>query len=168
MIEMGDDFSIRELARRSGYTAPTIYHYFGDKDGLVDTLLEERFARLLEQVRRVEPGPDPVENLRALARTFVAFGLRNPTFYRLLAATSPNGPDRTPPSADAARAIMEKPFAELAKAGRLWGDVEVSLQSLWALLHGLTSLLITRPTYEWSEDLDDVAIDAMLRGLVRE
>ena len=38
-------FSIRKLATRCGFTAPTIYHYFRDKDGLIDALLEERFSR---------------------------------------------------------------------------------------------------------------------------
>ena len=42
----GSDFSIRELGKRAGYSAPTVYHYFGDKDGLIEALLEERVSRL--------------------------------------------------------------------------------------------------------------------------
>ena len=65
LLEDGEELlSIRKLALRCGYTAPTIYHYFRDKDGLIDALLEERFSRLLQRVRRVQLGPDPVANLR--------------------------------------------------------------------------------------------------------
>ena len=77
MVERGgDDFSMRSLAERSGYTAPTIYHHFGDKEGLVDALLEERFARLLSAVQQVELGDDPLANLRAMVGTFLRFGRR--------------------------------------------------------------------------------------------
>ena len=63
LVEAGSDaFSIRTLAERCGYTAPTIYHYFGDKAGLIDALLEERFARLLLAVERVPLLDDPVAN----------------------------------------------------------------------------------------------------------
>ena len=49
----GEDFSIRALGERCGYSAPTVYHYFGDKDGLIDALLEERVARLADAIERV-------------------------------------------------------------------------------------------------------------------
>src|SRR5512134_1006743 len=58
----GEAFGVRALAARCGYTAPTIYHYFGDKEGLIDALLEERFAQLLAEVRRAPLGDDPLEN----------------------------------------------------------------------------------------------------------
>jgi AcrR family transcriptional regulator len=38
-------FSMRRLADRCGYTAPTIYHYFGDKQGLIDAVVEGRLKR---------------------------------------------------------------------------------------------------------------------------
>ena len=48
--EVGHDgFSIRRLVARCGYSAPTIYHYFGDKAGLIEALLEERCHREMGQ-----------------------------------------------------------------------------------------------------------------------
>ncbi len=167
MIEAGGDFSIRTLAERCGYTPPTIYHYFGDKDGLIDTLLEERFSRLLEMVRALDLGPDPVANWRALALAFIRFGVENPTFYRLTLTPSRKGEDRTPLAAEAARRIMEAPAIELEKAGRLrTPNRETAQQAMWALVHGLTALRITRLDYEWAPDLAEVAIDSLLEGLV--
>ena len=167
MVESGgEDFSMRALAERCGYAAPTIYHYFGDKEGLIDALLEERFARLLVSVRRVPVGPNPVENLRGLVAAFVRFGRRNPAFYRLI-LVGRRGGDRTPPSAEAARDVLSRPWAALEEAGRLYADREASGQSMWALLHGLTALRIGRPDLDWAPDLVETAVESMLRGLVR-
>src|SRR5258705_11498229 len=65
LIESGGfDFSIRSLSKRCGYSAPTVYHYFGDKDGLIDALLEERVAGLADAIERVEHGRDALRDLR--------------------------------------------------------------------------------------------------------
>ncbi|HXK24598.1 MAG TPA: TetR/AcrR family transcriptional regulator [Myxococcota bacterium] len=164
----GEAFGVRALAARCGYTAPTIYHYFGDKDGLIDALLEERFARLLAEVQRVEQGDDPLENLRAMLRAYLRFAEANPTFYRVILAGR-GGPDRSPPSVEATVELMMRPWEDLEAAGRLrHAGTEGASQSLWALIHGLTALRVARPEHEWVPDLTEIAIEAMLRGLVRD
>lgn len=168
MEEGYDHFSMRKLADRCGCTAPTIYHYFGDKRGLIDALLEERFRQLLERLRRVRLREDPRENIRELARAFVRFGMRNPTHYRLL--HTPRPPGSLPiPSAEAARELFEGPFRQLATTGHLVTlDLEAATQACWALLHGLIHLRTNRPDYEWSPRLLEVALDAMVRGVIRD
>ncbi len=167
LVEEGyDAFSMRRLASVCGYTAPTIYHYFGDKRGLIDALLDERVRRLLARLRRVKRSSDPVETLRAMAEAFVRFGLQNPTHYRLLTAPRPD--DSPPPAtAEEARAAFEQPIVELEQAGRLlWGDAEEAKQCLWVLLHGLISMQTARPDEGWSKTLLETSLDAMLTGLV--
>ncbi len=162
-----EGFSIRKLVGRCGYTAPTLYHYFGDKRGLIDALVEERFGRLLRRLRRVPRGGDPVAYLRALAHAFVRFGLRNPTHYRLLMTPRPEG-SPPPRSAEAARAVFDAPLVEIADQGRLrMDDLECAMQSIWSLLHGQISLRIIRPDFGWSSSLLDISLDALLDGLVR-
>jgi AcrR family transcriptional regulator len=169
LVEEGyDRFTMRRLAGRCGYTAPTIYHHFGDKRGLIDALVEERFSKLFERLRHVPLGEDPVGNLRELARAFVRFGVRNPTHYRLLHAPRP-ARSSPAPSAEATRTLFDRAFRELAREGRLrTGDVEAATQACWATLHGLISLRTSRPDYPWSPDLLDVAMETLVRGLIRE
>lgn len=169
LLEDGQELlSIRKLALRCGYTAPTIYHYFRDKDGVIDALLEERFSRLLQRVRRVQEGPDPVVNLREFARAFLRFAASNPTFYRVMIRGSSDGGERKVRAAEQAREIMVGPLAALAKQGRLWTeDLDAALQSLWAVLHGVVALRLGNPKYAWSKNLPEVAIETVLRGLVR-
>jgi AcrR family transcriptional regulator len=168
LVEGGPEgLSMRTVASRCGYAAPTIYHYFGDKTGLIDALLEERFSRLLRRLQRVSKGQDPVAYLAQLARAFLRFGTDYPSHYQLLTAGSEG--DRPPPqSAERARDLMEAPIRALAEAGRLRSsDCDALLQTLWALLHGIISLTTSRPDYEWSEDLVDTAIDTFLHGFLK-
>lgn len=167
LVEEGyESFSIRRLVERCGYTAPTIYHHFGDKPGLLDALLEEVFQKLVRSIRRVPESDDPIEYMRALARAFVRFGLKNPTHYRLL--TQPRDPaSQVPRSAEEVRELLEKPFLELWEAGRLRsGDLRSASQSFWALGDGLIHLQSCRPEHDWSKSLVDDSIGALLRGLI--
>jgi AcrR family transcriptional regulator len=159
-------FSIRRLVERCGYTAPTIYHHFGDKPGLLDALLEERFRALFRLLSEVPRGRDPLDYLRAAAKAFVEFGLSHPNHYQLL--SMPRDPDWTPPpSVDESREILEQPWRELWDEGRLHcRDVETAGQALWVLAHGLIALRTARPDHEWSTHLIEDSIDALLRGLV--
>ena len=167
LVEAGPEgLSMRTVAKRCGYAAPTIYHYFGDKPGLIEALLEERFSRLLERLQRVAKGADPVSYLGELARAFARFGSDNPSHYQLLSARSPGDPP-PPPSAEQARDLMEAPLLELAAQGRLRdSDCDALLQTLWALLHGLISLTTSRPDYDWSEGIVDTAVAIYLNGIL--
>jgi len=166
LVEDGlEAFSMRRLAERCGYTAPTIYHYFGDKQTLIDELVEERCRVLLRGLARVPPGENPVEDVRAMCLAFARFGLRYPTFYRLLALPLDEG--RTPPpSAEAARARMQGPLEKLAAAGRVPAGVEAAGQVIWAYLHGSILLRTSRPAHAWEKGALETGLEALLRGLV--
>jgi len=168
LVEDGyEAFSMRRLADRCGYTAPTIYHHFGDKQHLIDELLEERCQGLVRTLRRVRQSDDLIENLRSFCSAFVRFGLRNPTHYALLSQSrEPDLPE--PPAAEEARTLMEAPLQKLAAAGRLVAAEEAVGQTIWAFLHGFILLRTTRNDVEWHKDGLDIGIDALLRGFVRE
>ena len=169
LLEEGEErFSIRRLVERCGYTAPTIYHHFGDKKGLIDALLDERFGRLARQMKRVPRGDDPVGYLRAMALAFVRFSLRNPTHHRLLFAPRAQ-PYEPPRSAQEARELLERAWMELSESGRLRvAEAKSAGQALFCLVYGLASRRIARPDDGWTENGIDEAIDALLRGLVAD
>jgi AcrR family transcriptional regulator len=161
-----ESFSMRRLAQRCGYTAPSIYHYFRDKAGLLDALIEERFGLLVDRIREVPSGGDAEDAVRGQLEAFVKFGLENPTHYRLL--TQPRNDGSQPPqAAEQARALIEVSLSRLAAENRLLlDDIEEAVQCIWVMLHGLISLRISRPDYEWTPSHVDVCVDVLLRGLV--
>jgi AcrR family transcriptional regulator len=166
MEEGAEAFSMRRLAARCGYTLPTIYHHFGDKPGLLEALLDERFREMVDAIRgAVSSVDDPVENLRGMLRAFLDFGLSNPRHYQLMISTIQEGDE--PPAAEEARQLLEAPVLALLDRGQLRaGDVELGKKVIWAFAHGLISLLTSRADLEWPPDLLDVALDGMLHGVV--
>ena len=44
-----DAVGVQEIAEQSGITKPTLYYYFGSKQGLMETILEEN-SRILEEM----------------------------------------------------------------------------------------------------------------------
>jgi AcrR family transcriptional regulator len=169
LIESGGfDFSIRSLGKRCGYSAPTVYHYFGDKDGLIVALLEERTARLADAIERIPVTADPLDDLRALLLAFISFRAENPTFARMMWTVSSKGHSHVVPAMERLRARVEPPLQALADAERFGGVVhETAGQIIWAVLLGLSSLSVIEPDHPWSPDLGERAIDTMLRGMVR-
>lgn len=166
LLEAGQvGFSIRQLVGRCGYSAPTIYHYFGDKTGLIDALLEERLlSTLVAALHAVPTHADPLEEARARYQAFARWGIGHPDQYRLL--MEPRAEDATPlPSGEVALSLMRSPFERLAEAGRLpVDDLEALSQATWACLHGLISLPALRPDVDWQPQLIERSLDAVIRG----
>ena len=159
-------FSMRRLAERCGYTAPTIYHYFRDKQGLLDAVLDARLRLVLERLRRVPSGLDPAETVRQMLGEFARFGLDHPTHHRLLSMNRPEGAPMVP-AAEEIGGLFEGLFGELSRRGRLrGGDVEQAIQFIWMVLHGIVSLRSARPDVEWKQWIVDYSLDTALRGLL--
>jgi AcrR family transcriptional regulator len=160
-----DGLTIRRLALRCGYTAPAIYHIFGDKAGLLDAILREAIDALIERIEQVPDHPEPRERMRMQFREIVRFGREHPTNYRLIEALRPDQVPPIPHVEETTKRLAE-PIEDMMRAGELAHDPEVSRQAFWALLHGLISLPASRPDVEWREGFEEVAFDAMLTGLL--
>jgi AcrR family transcriptional regulator len=159
--------SIRRLCDRCGYSAPTVYHHFGDKRGLMDEVVEAAFRRLLARLRRVKSSDDPLRTARAQLLAFIRFGTRNPDHYRLLLSPRTSSED-LPLAGRECRALLEAPMNELHEQGRLRApDLESAFQAFWAIGHGVITLRVTQPNYEWSPQLAEVAVDSLLHGVLR-
>jgi AcrR family transcriptional regulator len=147
-----ESFSMRKLARKIEYSPGSVYLHFKNKEELFEILVEESFERLLQALNRIKNGhaeDDPVEALKKGFRAYVEFGLHNPNDYRfafLLRRPMVKRPYRVHPAFNTmrymvGRCVDEKRFRAV--------DVETTSQALWAAIHGITSLLIQRPTFPW-------------------
>lgn len=83
--------SPNEIVEVVGITKPTLYYFFGDKEGLLDTLLSENYARLNEVLRQIcvyNPDPENYGNdvkplLVRVAKAIFEFASSNCEFYVL-------------------------------------------------------------------------------------
>ena len=64
--------SIRAIASGTGMSISNIYHYFGNKEGLMLAILERSSKRLLDNLRQVsEKEMDPLDRFKLLIETHV-------------------------------------------------------------------------------------------------
>jgi AcrR family transcriptional regulator len=79
-----DAVGVQEIVELAGVTKPTLYHYFGSKRGLLETLLSSNYSQLdgLLQMAAQYMGDLPLTLNRVVAVLF-DFARANPAFYRL-------------------------------------------------------------------------------------
>lgn len=70
--------SIREIAKRAGYTPGAIYSYFDNKEAIYGALLAESLELLNAQVLAANTDPAPARRLRATALAWFGFYADNP------------------------------------------------------------------------------------------
>ncbi len=92
------DFSLRQVARATGYTPTTVYLYFKDKDDLLFHVAMEGFRHFASELERAAAsGATPLERLLAIGRAYVRFGLDHPLHYRLMFMERDEFLQREPP-----------------------------------------------------------------------
>lgn len=79
----GEEVSLREICTMVGVKMPTLYHFFGSKQGLLEAVVEHGFDLYLSQKSYVPTG-DAIQDLRHGWDDHVAFGISNPGFYSLM------------------------------------------------------------------------------------
>lgn len=169
--------SIRDVADAVGVTPPSIYRHFQDKDSLIAEVSAQHFAAFDAELAAAIVGvKDPVDVLVAMGRAYMRFGLANPEPYRILFMTRPeNIPD------DFQQEFFQKAGAFLdlvaacqacIDAGRLRPQYSDALRvalGLWARVHGLTSLALSKPFLPLGDqDFVEEYADACLRGIVAD
>jgi AcrR family transcriptional regulator len=170
VIEGFESFSMRKLADRVGYSPAALYQHFPSKEAIFDALVEQSFSALLAAQNRTaaltsEVGP--VESLRRGLRGYVQFGLEHPNEYRLAFLMPPS--DTRPQSAVTAFDSLRHRVLACLEAGALRPvNPELTAQALWAAVHGITSLLIVKPSFPWGEtdSLIEQVIQSAIEGIV--
>jgi len=148
--------SMRRIAEKIEYSPTTIYLYFRDKADLLNQICDETFIGLLKRLESIERRDlPPLEKLKRVLRAYVEFGLEHPHQYTLVFMTPQ--PEEECPCEQG-----EKCFNFLVQAVQACvdrgevpeGNVPVMARLLWSGLHGLTSLLITFPDFEWGDQAE--------------
>ena len=80
-----DAVGIQEICQAAGVAKPTMYHYFGSKYGLLETLLREGFADLINALEQIMLNQNRVEeSLYKLLSMLMDYASANYKAYRLL------------------------------------------------------------------------------------
>lgn len=172
-----DALSMRRVAQKIDYSATTIYLHFRDRDELVFHVCEQFLAGLMRELQAVvDRAPNPVVALRNTLRRYVAFGLANPQQYLatfvIPHAHSPEVDARyQDESTMSAQSIvfLERLVSEVIRRKKLARvDSKTASRACWAGVHGITSLLIVIPTFDWGnrERVIDRLVSQLVDGLL--
>ena len=152
----------RQIAKAVGISQPSLYAHFASADAIADELcvrafdaLQARFAALAGE------DDDPWQRIALLGRAYIEFGLEHPDMYRIAfmptrEAAPPVGMTFDLATTDPGLAAGLRAFASLRDpivriCGRDDDTIGVISQAVWALVHGLTSLLIAKPYFPWAD-----------------
>lgn len=140
----GVDFTIRELASKTGVTHAAAYRHFKSKNELMLEIAFEGFGMLNEYFRQ-SLSRDPADIVE-LGQSYVRFAIENPSYFRVMFH-----PDIKPTTALNQQqdpgmesfSILKK-CVEANKLKNKFGDRssdELSIAA-WATVHGLSVLLV--------------------------
>lgn len=168
--------SMRKIARKADVSATSIYLHFQNKEELLLALVESSIANLsvvLEE--QISETDDTITQIEKMAHAFVNFALENPQEYEIIYMVRPEEMPRFPKEKfNQIRKIYEL-LAGIIKEGqekRLL-NVEDSLMSaytIWAQLHGVASVIISKrldtriPTGEFVHQ----AVDHIIQGFITQ
>lgn len=89
-----DAVGVQELVSAAGVTKPTLYHHFGNKEGVLAALIArdaQPFLKRLEAATHYQG--DLTLNLLAIVEAYLAFSTTQTSFYRLLSACAVAPPE---------------------------------------------------------------------------
>ena len=174
--------TMREIAKRIGYSATSIYLHFADKEALLRAVCDTDFLALATSLKRNLTTADLVERMYALGAGYAAFALNYPNHFRLMFMTPhpPCGPENSSlqqnnPEQDAyfqLKSVVNDVFL----AGKFkpeLTDSELIAQTIWAGVHGVCALQMTMAQDTWVnwrefEARLQLMQQTMMQGLLRE
>ena len=142
-----ESFSLREVARRAGVSAPAVYRHFADKEALLAAVAAECSERIEAALTAAvaAAGPDPLERFRATGIAYVQFAVEHPEHFRAISAEwlAPHTPHRQH-AASERRLADERAALSRAQADGLIVNVPLDDMMLAAvsITHGLAQLIL--------------------------
>jgi AcrR family transcriptional regulator len=164
--------SIRKIADAVGCAPGTIYLHFENKDSILAAICIETFAKLDKRMEAIAHDTgDPLESLRRSGRVYVQFALDHPFHYLVTFGEAVRSGAMNEEAHQAGMhcfACLTECVGRCARARLLrFDDVAAVAQSMWATIHGLSMLLITKEGFPFIEKqrLIDTLLDIAIEGV---
>ncbi|HMK92916.1 MAG TPA: TetR/AcrR family transcriptional regulator [Thermoleophilia bacterium] len=150
MLERGaTELSLREIARRAGFSAGALYKYFDSKQDLIVALGDKAMRALVAEFDKVPPDLPPDERAVELGMEYLAFARENPEDVAII--TIHEGFHLQPPTADHERledvvaGVFRDGIAQGVFAASDEGDAAYLAYGAWAFVLGLSTLELRQP-----------------------
>lgn len=134
-------FSTRAVCAIANVSAPTLYHHFGNADGLLSAAMAEAFSQFLASKMAAVQSPDPETALREGWDDYVRFAAARPRLYVAMMSRFLQGAEI--PAAEQAAALLRNRVRAIAAEGRLAVTVEAATDHVWASANAASLLHVT-------------------------
>jgi AcrR family transcriptional regulator len=134
-------FSTRAVCAMANVTAPTLYHHFGNADGLLSAAIAKAFEQFLAGKKAAIQSSDPVVALKQGWDNYVSFAARRPRLYAAMLARFLQGADL--PAARQAFEMLGQRIAAIEAVGRLAIPPEAAIHVAWASANAAALLYVT-------------------------
>lgn len=131
-------FSTRLACDQAGVTAPTLYHHFGDADGLISAAVSLGHEQFLQRKKAQPRHRDPVRDVIVGWDDYVAFARERPRLYAAMTARLMEG--RRIEAARASRLHLEEKLERLVRTRPAALSVRVLADIMWATAHAASLL----------------------------
>ena len=162
--------SMRKIADKIEYTAPIIYEYFENKDGILVELTRMGNVLLLKDFKDAHAQHDNAEDqLEAMWFAYWNFAFRHIELYKLMFGVDMNccAQTKNMPEAEAARRMVFSVIAELITEIEPTEEVITrKYLTFWAVIHGLISINLVRRGSS-TDDLNQHILKSAIHGIIK-
>ncbi|HEY4091683.1 MAG TPA: TetR/AcrR family transcriptional regulator [Luteibacter sp.] len=151
----------RAVCEAAGIKAPTLYHHFGDKEGLELALIRRGLADFMRRKQQALAAAEPLDQLRAGWDVALEFALKRPSLYALLSHHVRAQPELVADS----YALMHSCVQRLVDMGRFHCTVDPAARAIWAACQGVLSLVRPGASRKDIEAVSDLLFEAVVDKL---
>ncbi len=155
---------MRELARRLGVRAPSLYFYVKSRDDLFRLLNTAGLRELGEMLALAASGETtPGRRLHAMADAYAGFAFASPQLFTLMFGPCPEERRAEADAAEAAARPLLAAVSDLVPAE----DVLDVARAFWSLVHGYATLALSEQFQMGGDPRKAIhrAVDYLLGGL---
>ena len=139
MLERGEAFSIRAVARGAGVSPTAPYRHFPDREALESALAARGLRDLKADLTRDRALPNTIDELADLGVGYVEFALRRPALFRLMFGNECD--HESDERVQAAAAVRELLADAITRVFPRSNPLDLALGG-WGLVHGLAYLYL--------------------------
>jgi AcrR family transcriptional regulator len=162
--------TLRAVARQVGISAPSIYAHFGDREAIVDAIVDAAFADFNAAIHSaIEDSSGPLARLRAGCAAYLRFAEERPNRYKILFerqilvdVPQEPGPAIRTESFDALVGCLQDCIDAGISAST---DPQLDSMAIWVALHGYATLHALVAGFPWPET--GVMLDRIIDGLAQ-
>lgn len=176
MVEQGvDKISIRGITKAIGYSPGIVYHYFKDKDAIIDEILFASYGKILESIKLTEEDLAPDDRIKLSFKQYIEGALSWSEEYKTLMINNH-------PAILKVTGILADQYAKNSKGLHfLKSNIEEGIkkgiffagnslrmaQSMWASMFGLVMKMIVEEAVlkNDKEELIDCQLAILVRGI---